>query len=241
MTTRQKAVGGTCSTRLKSCADGLIVYLVRHGETDWTASGRHNGRTEVPLNANGRSQADFLGKMIRDIDFDSVFCSPSIRAVQTAKIAFPSTPLTFCEELKEWDYGTLEGKTVQEIRQDIPQWTPWTHGFTGGETIYQVARRTADFATTLSRVRGSAAVISHGHTLRILCAGWLGAGMPLARHLRLDPASISVLEWEYGLPAIRRWNVYPKHSRPRLPRILEPSHKASANTRITSELNTHES
>jgi probable phosphoglycerate mutase len=165
--------------------------------------------------------------MIRDIDFDSVFCSPSIRAVQTAKIAFPSTPLTFCDELKEWD--TLEGKTVQEIRQDIPQWTPWTHGFTGGETIYQVARRTADFTTTLSRVRGSAAVISHGHTLRIFCAGWLGAGIPLARNLRLDPASISVLEWEYGLPAITRWNVYPKHS---FPASLEPSNQVIRRAQI---------
>src|SRR5258705_13563433 len=110
ITTRHKTVWGTSSTRLKCCADRLIVYLVRHGETDWTASGRHNGRSEVPLNANGRSQAHLLGKMLRDINFDSVFCSPSLRAAQTAKIAFSSSPLNFCDELKEWDYGALEGK-----------------------------------------------------------------------------------------------------------------------------------
>jgi broad specificity phosphatase PhoE len=190
-------------------AHQLTIYLIRHGETDWTAADRHNGRTDIPLSTRGRRQAKALKKLLCKIHFDRIYCSPSQRAVQTAAIALPPGAVTLCDELLEWDYGMLEGKTVSEIRKTIPEWTPWTHGFARGETLAQLQLRVRRFAKKITRAPGVVGIVSHGHTLRVFSALWLGLSISLASRLRMAPGSISILDWEYNLPAIRQWNLQP--------------------------------
>ena len=190
-------------------AHRLTIYLIRHGETDWTAAHRHNSRTDIPLGARGRQQAEALKKELCGIHFDRIYCSPSRRAEQTAAIALAQGAITLCDDLLEWDYGTLEGKSVAEIRQTIPAWTPWTHGFPGGETLAQLRQRVRKFAAQITKAPAVVGIVSHGHTLRVFTAVWLGLSIDLASRLQMAPASISILDWEYSLPAIRQWNLQP--------------------------------
>jgi broad specificity phosphatase PhoE len=197
------------STSQGVIAHKLTIYLIRHGETDWTATGRHNGRTDIPLNTRGCQQAEALRKELCDVRFDRIYSSPSQRAKQTATIALPVGPVALCDELLEWDYGSLEGKTVVEIRETVPEWTPWTHGFPGGETLAQLQLRVTRLANQVISIPGVVGIVSHGHTLRIFAVTWLGASIDLASRLSVAPASISILDWEYNLPSIRRWNLQP--------------------------------
>jgi broad specificity phosphatase PhoE len=190
-------------------AHQLTIYLIRHGETDWTAADRHNGRTDIPLSTRGRQQAQALKKQLCDIHFDRIYCSPSQRTMQTAAIALPSGVVALRDELLEWDYGMLEGKTVSEIRKTIPKWTPWTHGFPGGESLAQLRLRVRRFAKEIAISPGVVGIVSHGHTLRVFSAVWLGLSIDLVSRLTMAPGSVSILDWEYNLPAIRQWNLQP--------------------------------
>jgi broad specificity phosphatase PhoE len=190
-------------------AHQLTVYLIRHGETDWTAAHRHNSRTDIPLSPRGRKQAEALGKELRGVRFDRIYCSPSLRAAQTAEIALAESAITLCGDLVEWDYGVLEGKSVSEIREIIPEWTPWTHEFPGGETLAQLRLRVRKFADKVIEAPGLVGIVSHGHTLRVFSAVWLGLTVDVASRLQMAPASISILDWEYSLPTIRQWNFQP--------------------------------
>jgi broad specificity phosphatase PhoE len=190
-------------------AHQLTLYLIRHGETDWTTASRHNSRTDIPLSPRGRKQAEALKRELSGVRFDQIYCSPRRRAEQTAEIALGKGAVTLCDDLVEWDYGVLEGQSVAEIREIIPGWTPWSHGFPGGETLTQLRRRVGKFANKIVRTPGIVAVISHGHTLRVFSAVWLGLAVDLASRLQMAPASISILDWEYDLPAIKQWNLQP--------------------------------
>jgi broad specificity phosphatase PhoE len=190
-------------------AHKLTLYLIRHGETEWTTASRHNGRTDIPLSTLGRKQAEALKKALSGVSFDQVYCSPSRRAEQTADIALDQGAITLCADLLEWDYGVLEGKSVAEIREIIPGWTPWTHGFPGGETLAQLRLRVRRFANRIAGTPGIVGIVSHGHTLRVFSAIWLGLAIDFASRLQMAPASISILDWEYNLPAIRQWNLQP--------------------------------
>jgi broad specificity phosphatase PhoE len=193
------------ATNVSTCGR-LSIYLIRHAETDWTAEDRHNGRTDVPLSPCGKDQAKHLGKALQHLCLRRIYCSPSLRAAETARIAFPKTDIISCVDLLEWDYGNLEGKTVSQIREILPGWIPWTHGFPGGETLQHVQMRVKRFAKRFVGESGLVGLVSHGHTLRVFCAMWLGLPLEFASQLKMDPASISILEWEYGSPAIRQWN-----------------------------------
>lgn len=188
--------------------DAVELWLVRHGETEWAASGRHTSRTDVELTDRGREQAGALAEALRGVDFGLVLSSPRIRALDTARLSGFADRVTVDPDLAEWDYGRYEGLTTEEIRRDVPGWTIWTGGAPGGESEAEVAAR-ADrvIARALSTGIQRAILFSHGHMLRVVAARWLGQDASCGGWFALEVATISVLGWEHGGRVIDRWNV----------------------------------
>jgi probable phosphoglycerate mutase len=184
------------------------VWLVRHGETEWSRDGRHTGLTNVSLTSVGRDQARRLGTRLAVHRFSLVLTSPRSRATETAGLAgFGDLALTEAD-LAEWDYGALEGRRTAEIEVDYPAWTIWTGPWPGGETVGQVSAR-ADrvVARCLApEVRGDALLFGHGHMLRVLAARWLGLPGSSGGLFALATATTSVLGWDHGRPVIETWN-----------------------------------
>jgi broad specificity phosphatase PhoE len=183
------------------------IDLVRHGETAWSVAGRHTGRTDVPLSPTGRKQALDLGRRLAGHRFALVLTSPLSRAVETAHLAgFPDGIPD--DDLLEWDYGDLEGRTTAEIRKDYPGWTIWTGPWPNGETADDVAAR-ADrvIARCLDPVvNGDCLLFAHGHLLRVLAARWLGMPPAGGAYFALDTATIGILGWERENRVIDTWN-----------------------------------
>jgi broad specificity phosphatase PhoE len=187
--------------------NGRQLVLVRHGETQWSRTGRHTGRTDVALTELGQRQADALGSMLRGRPFAAVLVSPLERATETLRRASVDVErVRVLEELVEWDYGDYEGLTTEEIRRSVPDWTIWTAPVPGGESAADVGRR-ADLA--ISRAldeSGDVAIFAHGHLLRVLTARWLGLDVPSGRHFALATATVSTLGYERDTPVILLWN-----------------------------------
>ena len=182
------------------------IVLVRHGETEWSRSGRHTGRTDVPLSERGRRQAEMLGRFLRGRRFARVLTSPLRRAAQTCRLAGYGQLAEVCDDLREWDYGAYEGRTTADIRAEVPGWTVWSHPVPGGETAEQVGAR-ADRVIALARAAdGDVALFGHGHALRVLAVRWCGLAPRDGRILALDPATVCVLGHEREAPVLRRWN-----------------------------------
>jgi probable phosphoglycerate mutase len=181
------------------------VVLVRHGRTAWSSAGRHTGRTDVPLDAEGEQQARRLGAALSGRTFALTLTSPLTRARDTARLA-GLTGAETCAELVEWDYGDGEGRTTAEIAAAIPGWTVWSHPVAGGETLDDVARRADAVIARISAVDGDVALVAHGHLLRILAARWCELAPVEGRRLVLDTATISELGHEHGVRGILRWN-----------------------------------
>ncbi|WP_216209360.1 histidine phosphatase family protein [Amycolatopsis aidingensis] len=189
------------------------LYLLRHGETEWSATGRHTGRTDIPLTAAGERQARGAGETLgrlRDPDAPEpvVLASPRSRAMRTAELA-GLHPGEVTEELAEWDYGEYEGRTTAEIRRTVPGWTVWSHPSRGGETSAQVTQRARTLITRIGDLLEDTEVIlvGHGHFSRVLVACWLGMSASDGVRFALGPAGISVLGAERGTPQIRHLNV----------------------------------
>jgi broad specificity phosphatase PhoE len=182
------------------------VWLARHGETDWSAAGRHTGRTDIPLNEAGRAAAGALADLLAGEKFTQVLTSPLQRARETCELAGFDADAAVDADLREWDYGEYEGVTTAEIRARRPEWTLFADGCPGGETLDEVAARADRVVDRLRRTDGRALVFGHGHALRILAARWATLPAATAAHLVLDTASISVLGWERETAAILRWN-----------------------------------
>ena len=183
------------------------IWLVRHGETEWSRSGQHTGRTDIPLTEVGRSQAVAIGRRLAGHDFALVLTSPLRRAADTAALAgFPDAQAE--DGLLEWDYGDLEGRTTPDIRTDLPGWTIWDGPWPRAETADAVgARADRVLARCLDpSVRGDVLVFSHGHLLRVLAARWLGEPANRGRIFALGTATLGVLGWEREHPVIERWN-----------------------------------
>lgn len=180
--------------------------LVRHGETEWSRTGRHTGRTDVPLTEHGRRQAHTVGEALREREFALVLTSPLGRAWETCELAGFGDRAQPRDELMEWDYGAYEGKTTPEIREHSPGWTIWSGEVPNGESADDVAARVDRVLDELRAVEGDALVFAHGHLLRVLVARWLGLDPREGRHFALDPASISVLGYERETPVVRLWN-----------------------------------
>lgn len=182
-----------------------VLYLLRHGETEWSLSGRHTGRTDIPLTETGKEQARLVAGYMNKITFSKVLVSPLSRAQETAKLAGFSNATT-CDDLIEFDYGNCEGMTTVEIRKNIPDWTVWTHPCINGETLAQVEARAKNVIAMANSSGGNVAIISHGHMLRILTATWLQLPPSEGRHFMLDTSTISILSHERETPAIKLWN-----------------------------------
>ena len=182
------------------------IVLVRHGETEWSAAGRHTGRTDIPLTAAGREQARGIGAILAGRRFVHVLTSPLARARETAALAGFGAVATVDPDLREWDYGIYEGRTRIEIAAEEPGWTVWTRPIRGGESLADLGARADRVAARLVGLGGSTLVVSHGHFLRVLAARWIGAPPELAGHLELGTARISELGWEADRRSIELWN-----------------------------------
>ncbi|MFN8034720.1 MAG: histidine phosphatase family protein [Acidimicrobiia bacterium] len=181
------------------------LLLVRHGQTEWSAAGRHTGRTDVELDAVGRAQADALAWLALE-PFALVLTSPLRRAVDTAaRAGFPSALPD--DDLREWDYGEYEGRTTDAIRARAPEWTIWSGDPPGGETIAAVAERARRVLERLRGVPGDVLLFGHGHALRVLTACALGLEPHAGRSFALDPAGVGELGHERETPVVRRWNL----------------------------------
>jgi broad specificity phosphatase PhoE len=191
---------------LASMAAFNELWLARHGETEWSLSGRHTGRTDVPLTANGERQAAALGERLRGVSFSLVLASPLERARRTAELAGFGDRLVFDDDLMEVDYGDYEGRTTAEIRRARPDWDLWRDGCPGGETIAEAAVRAERAIARAHAADGPVLLVGHGHLTRTLSARALTLSPDHGRHLALDPASLSIGGSEHEAPALWLWN-----------------------------------
>ncbi|MFN8130200.1 MAG: histidine phosphatase family protein [Solirubrobacteraceae bacterium] len=181
------------------------VVLVRHGETEWSRSGQHTGRTDLELTAHGREEAEEAARKLGGRPFVAVLSSPLRRARETARIAgHPDPELT--DDLREWDYGDYEGLTTAQIRADRPGWTLWRDGCPGGEDAAAVGARVDRVIERLRGLKGDAAVFAHGHVLRVFGARWAGLPPQRGSILALSTATVSVLGYERETPVLWSWN-----------------------------------
>ena len=181
------------------------VWLVRHGETEWSKAGRHTSTTDLPLTADGERVAGTLRDRLAGEAFDLVLTSPMQRARVTAGlVGFEGAEVD--DDLMEWRYGDYEGRTSAEIRQQVPGWTIWSHEAPGGETPGQVTERLDRVVDRLRAAPERALVFGHGHSLRALTARWLGLPATDGRLFRLDTATLSRLGYERENPVILAWN-----------------------------------
>ena len=184
------------------------LWLIRHGETEWSRSGRHTSRTDIPLTANGERQAIALRGMLADVHPVFVLCSPRQRAMRTAQLAGLAVD-AIDDDLVEWDYGEYEGMTTREICTIVPGWSLWTQPMPGGETPAEVAAR-ADRVLARAAARldeGPVVFVAHGHVCRVIGARWIGLGAIDGSRIALDTAAPSILGTEHDIPVIHRWNM----------------------------------
>ena len=192
---------------------GVELWLVRHGETEWSLSGAHTSRTDIPLTDHGRKRAEELRDFLKDVRFEAVLTSPMQRARETCAIAGLGEQAAIDEGLKEWDYGIYEGKTTKEIRETEPGWSVWENEIKGGETVEQVGER-ADAVIDRALAAGEAAgetqgrvaLFAHAHILRILAVRWMKLEARSGRLLALGTGSVSRLGWERETRVLATWN-----------------------------------
>jgi probable phosphoglycerate mutase len=181
--------------------------LVRHGETAWSASGRHTGSTDVELTDAGRTAAAALGPTLAAERFALVLTSPMSRARETCALTGLGEHAVATDDLREWDYGEYEGLTTAQIRERRPGWTLFSDGCPGGEAPEQVSDRADRVVATARATEGDTIAFSHGHMLRVVAARWVGLPAAAGAHLALATASVSVLGWERETPVIRSWDL----------------------------------
>jgi probable phosphoglycerate mutase len=182
------------------------IFIVRHGETEWSAAGRHTGRTDLPLTDVGRRSADRLGQELDGETFELVLSSPLLRARETCELAGFGSSVELCENLHEWDYGRYEGLTTPQIREQDPDWSLWVEGCPEGESPAEIAARADRVLSRVSSVHGNVLAFAHGHILRVLTARWLEMEAAAGARFRLATASISILGHERQTQVIERWN-----------------------------------
>ena len=190
---------------------GTQLWLMRHGETEWSLSGAHTSRTDIPLTENGREKAVELGAFLKDTNFVAVFTSPMARAKETCRIAGLIENAHIDEGLMEWDYGVYEGKSTPEIRKTEPGFSIWTAHITDGEPVDHVGERADGVIARALEAAGIAgggnvALFAHGHILRILAARWIGLPAGGGELFGLGTGSVSVLGYERTTRVIQHWN-----------------------------------
>jgi|SRR5215469_946095 len=183
------------------------LWLIRHGETEWSRSGAHTGRTDLPLTDTGRARAQALGTLLKGRRFALVLTSPLERARETCRLAGYGDVAQIEPNLHEWDYGDYEGRTTSAIRKERPGWSLWADGVPNGESVDHVGERASAVIQRATAANGDAALFAHGHILRILAARWMSLPPVDGRLLVLATASISILGYERDTRAITLWNV----------------------------------
>jgi len=184
------------------------IYLVRHGETEWSLSGRHTGRSDIPLTAKGEEAARGVAERLKGLSFAAVWSSPSQRAFDTCKLAGFGERAVKKPDLQEWDYGAYEGVTTKDILSQRPGWQLFRDGCPNGEAAADVGARADAIIAELRAVVDNVLIFSSSHFLRVFAARWVGLPPEGGEHFVLDTASLSVLGYEHDLtePVIRRWN-----------------------------------
>ena len=182
------------------------IWLIRHGETEWSASGKHTGRTDIGLTEEGVRRAEAISRRLAGHRFSRVLSSPLKRAIETCRLAGYGDVVQIDPDLAEWDYGVFEGRTTTEIRAERPDWTIWNTEIPGGESLDDVAARAYRVIERLAAENGDVAIFSHGHLLRILAVCWLGLPPDSGRLFALDTGAISILGHERTTRVIRLWN-----------------------------------
>ncbi|MGC3996741.1 MAG: histidine phosphatase family protein [Anaeromyxobacter sp.] len=186
------------------------LWLVRHGETEWSRIGRHTGRSDPALTAEGEAQARALAPLLEGVAFDEVWVSPLRRARDTCRLAGFGERARVEPALMEWDYGALEGRTREEVRRELPGWTIWTGPWPGGETLADVAARAGLVVERARATSGRVLAFAHGHLIRAVALRWAGLPPEAGGALALDPARLVVLGTERDdEPVIRLWNARP--------------------------------
>ncbi len=182
------------------------VYLLRHGETEWSLNGRHTGVTDVPLTENGRTAARRLKPILAKETFALVLTSPLSRARETCELAGLGKRATVEPDLIEWNYGEYEGLTTEQIRLTRPDWSVFRYGCPGGETPDQIGARADRVLTRVRASEGDVALFAHGHILRVLAARWINLSAGYGEHFLLDTATLNVLGYYRESPAFKIWN-----------------------------------
>ena len=182
----------------------MRIVLARHGETEWSASGKHTSTTDIPLTDRGEAAARRLRERLAGQEFALVLSSPRVRALETARLAGFDPEID--PDLAEVDYGDYEGRTTAEIREDRPGWSLWTDGSPGGETVAEAGARADRVIARALAADGDVALFAHGHILRVLAARWLGLPAERGASLALDTAAVSELGFERETRVITRWN-----------------------------------
>jgi probable phosphoglycerate mutase len=185
-----------------------VIYLARHGETAWSVSGQHTGRTDLPLTERGERNARSLGERLKGLKFATILTSPLQRATRTCELAGFGAAAEIDRDLLEWDYGRYEGLRSADIRKERPDWQLFRDGCPGGESPEQVRARADRVVRRLRLVQDDVLLFSSGHFLRVLAACWLGLEPEAGKYLLLSTASLSVLGYEhdYSQPVLRLWN-----------------------------------
>ncbi|MCU4183074.1 histidine phosphatase family protein [Acidiferrimicrobium sp. IK] len=189
-------------------APGPIVTLIRHGETEWSKSGQHTGRSDIPLTAAGERQAKEIATLIDSDAFSAVLVSPMQRAQRTATLA-GLEDFEVVDDLREWDYGDFEGLASAEIRDRVPGWSIWAGPWRGGESASDVTARADRVIERILALPADArvALVGHGHMSRVLGARWMGSAVTAGQRLALDTGAVCELGWEHDYRVLHRWNV----------------------------------
>ena len=183
------------------------IWVVRHGQTEWSQTGQHTGWTDLPLTDAGRAEAAAVGQYLAGRQFALVLVSPLQRARETCRIAGYDAVAEVDPDAREWCYGAYEGRTAEQVQQERPGWSLWQDGAAEGEKVEDVAARARRVIARVEKVEGDVLIFAHGHLLRILAASWLGLTPDAGRLFSLGTASIGVLGYEHGRRAMSRWNL----------------------------------
>jgi len=188
------------------------VILIRHGETEWSLSGRHTSTTDIPLTSAGEQRAASLQPFLAHRQFGLVLCSPRLRARRTCELAGFAEKAEITPDLAEWNYGDYEGLTTPEIQKSVPGWTVFTHPCPNGETAADVAARVDRVIARIREAGCDTLLVGHSHSLRVLTARWLALDPLAARFFQLETGTWSQLGYEHGTPVIQAWSAPPATS-----------------------------
>lgn len=185
------------------------VMLIRHGETDWSLTGRHTSVTDLPLTVEGERRSAVLAPCLQSWDFGLVLCSPRLRARRTCELLGCGSQAQITQDLCEWNYGEYEGLTTAEIRKSVPGWTVFSQPCPGGESAEDVSVRVDRVISQVREFGGDTLLVAHAHCLRVLTARWLGLNPESARFFNLETGRWSLLGYEHECPVIKVWSAPP--------------------------------